>query len=173
MADASGPFSEVSSPSDSGALLAGGASTSAPSSRPTSPTRRQGSVPLPNTLPTSRVGKSSHFYPGSPLATGWHADHDLVTFLQRVCKQATDYADRLLLQRLRKSQSGTALYKQAQVAEEQQERSVCSSYDSGSSQRLLVVANRLPVSAYRDKEGRWQLQVDHLPDEEVMFAHSA
>jgi hypothetical protein len=81
------------------------------------------------------------------------------------------YADRLLLQRLRKSQSGTALYKEAQVAEEQQERSVYSSYDSGGSQRLLVVANRLPVSAYKDKQGRWQLQVDHLPDEEVMFAH--
>ena len=79
-------------------------------------------------------------------------------------------ADLLLLQRLRKSQSGTALYKEAQVVEELQERSAYSSVESGTSQRLLVVANRLPVSAYRDKEGRWQLQVDHLPDEEVMFA---
>ena len=26
-------------------------------------------------------------------------------------------------------------------------------------QRLLVVANRLPVSAYKDKEGRWQFEV--------------
>lgn len=31
--------------------------TSAPGSRSTSPARRQGSVPLPNTLPTNRVGK--------------------------------------------------------------------------------------------------------------------
>jgi hypothetical protein len=26
-------------------------------------------------------------------------------------------------------------------------------------QRLIVVANRLPVSAYKDRGGRWQLQV--------------
>jgi trehalose 6-phosphate synthase/phosphatase len=26
-------------------------------------------------------------------------------------------------------------------------------------QRLIVVANRLPVSAYKDRSGRWQLQV--------------
>ncbi|KAL0043722.1 hypothetical protein WJX82_000124 [Trebouxia sp. C0006] len=122
MADASGASSVVSNPSDSDDVPVSVPSTSAPGSRATSPARRQGSVPLPNTLPTSRV-------------------------------------DRLLLQRLRKSQSGTALYKEAQVAEEQQERSVYSSYDSGGSQRLLVVANRLPVSAYKDKQGRWQLQV--------------
>lgn len=29
------------------------------------------------------------------------------------------------------------------------------------------------MSAYRDKQGKWQLQVDQLPDEEVMFAHFA
>lgn len=29
-----------------------------------------------------------------------------------------------------------------------------------SQQRLLVVANRLPVSAYRDKAGRWQFEVN-------------
>lgn len=92
---------------------------------------------------------------------------------QRLVGYILRYADRLLLQRLRKSQSGTALYKEAQVAEEQQERSVHCSFDSGTSQRLLVVANRLPVSAYRDKQGKWQLQVDQLPDEEVMFAHFA
>lgn len=80
-------------------------------------------------------------------------------------------ADRLLLQRLRKSQSGTALYKEAQVAEEQQERLLSQQNESEGSQRLLVVANRLPVSAYRDKDGRWQLQVEHLPDEEVVCAH--
>ncbi|KAK9830458.1 hypothetical protein WJX72_011880 [[Myrmecia] bisecta] len=70
--------------------------------------------------------------------------------------------DRLLLQRLRKSQSGTALYGdgQAAQAEEYQEPSVYTAFsESGAAQRLLVVANRLPVSAYKDKDGRWQLQV--------------
>ena len=28
-----------------------------------------------------------------------------------------------------------------------------------SSQRLLVVANRLPVSAHKDREGSWQFEV--------------
>ncbi|KAL3135793.1 Trehalose-6-P synthase/phosphatase complex synthase subunit [Trebouxia sp. C0010 RCD-2024] len=121
MADASGASLFANHSPGAGDLL-GAQTTSAPASRSASPARRQGSVPLPNTLPTNRV-------------------------------------DRLLLQRLRKSQSGTALYKEAQVAEEQQERSVHCSFDSGTSQRLLVVANRLPVSAYRDKQGKWQLQV--------------
>lgn len=31
--------------------------------------------------------------------------------------------------------------------------------DGASTQRLIVVANRLPVSAYKDRSGRWQLQV--------------
>ncbi len=69
-------------------------------------------------------------------------------------------ADRLLLQRLRKSQSGTALYGDAQVAAEEcaQEPSVYSAYEGAASQRLIVVANRLPVSAFKDRDGRWALQ---------------
>ena len=31
-----------------------------------------------------------------------------------------------------------------------------------SSQRLLVVANRLPVSAHKDREGAWQFEVSRL-----------
>ena len=76
-------------------------------------------------------------------------------------------ADRLLLQRLRKSQSGTALYGEAQAAEEAQEQSVYTANSAAGTARLLVVANRLPVSAVRDAAGNWQLQVDLLPDEEV------
>ena len=80
-------------------------------------------------------------------------------------------ADRLLLQRLRKSQSGTALYGDAQVAAEEcaQEPSVYSAYEGAASQRLIVVANRLPVSAFKDRDGRWALQacphplLPHLP----------
>lgn len=67
--------------------------------------------------------------------------------------------DRLLLQRLRKSQSGTALYGEAQAAEEAQEQSVYTANSAAGTARLLVVANRLPVSAVRDAAGNWQLQV--------------
>ena len=45
------------------------------------------------------------------------------------------------------------------MAEDYQEPSVYAEYDHAASQRLIVVANRLPVSAYKDKAGRWQLQV--------------
>ena len=70
------------------------------------------------------------------------------------------FADRLLLQRLRKSQSGTALYGDSQqAAEEFQEPSVYQTYESASQQRLIVVANRLPVSAVRERDGSWSLQV--------------
>lgn len=134
------------------------ASTSAPNSRSTSPARRQGSVPLASQLPTSRVGECRR------------ACSLLVPYRPATPQQHGLTADRLLLQRLRKSQSGTALYKEAQVVEEQQERFL-SQPESEGSQRLLVVANRLPVSAYRDKDGRWQLQVEHLPDEEVVCAY--
>jgi trehalose 6-phosphate synthase/phosphatase len=105
--------------------------------------------------------------------------------------------DRLLLQRLRKSQSTTVLYGDPLL--DQHENSlgigappakftgadadaaaavtaaaatatatVAGSSSSvmfpelgpgAESQRLLVVANRLPVSAYKDANGRWQLQV--------------
>ena len=76
-------------------------------------------------------------------------------------------ADRLLLQRLRKSQSGTALYGDSQPAqppppiipaEDVAEPSVYAAYEGVASQRLIVVANRLPVSAFKDKDGAWQLQ---------------
>ena len=75
------------------------------------------------------------------------------------------HADRLLLQRLRKSQSGTALYgegqaqAQAAVVEEFVKPSVYSAYEGAASQRLIVVANRLPVSAVRERDGSWSLQV--------------
>lgn len=83
--------------------------------------------------------------------------------------------DRLLLQRLRKSQSTTVLY-----GDGPDEQTLGSGYPStnalqdgggssnsfypnlgpnSDSQRLLVVANRLPVSAYKDAEGKWQLHV--------------
>lgn len=32
-------------------------------------------------------------------------------------------------------------------------------YESASQQRLIVVANRLPVSAVRERDGSWSLQV--------------
>jgi trehalose 6-phosphate synthase/phosphatase len=74
--------------------------------------------------------------------------------------------DRLLLQRLRKSQSTTVLYgEQPEFLEHLiggQDPSTGGLYpplDSGASQRLIVVANRLPVSAYKDRDGRWRLQV--------------
>ena len=71
-------------------------------------------------------------------------------------------ADRLLLQRLRKSQSGTALYGESQqAAEEPTEPSVYSVYEGTTSQRLIVVANRLPVSAVKERDGSWSLQVHH------------
>jgi hypothetical protein len=70
------------------------------------------------------------------------------------------FADRLLLQRLRKSQSGTALYGEAQqAAEEVTEPSVYSVYEGTATQRLIVVANRLPVSAVKERDGSWSLQV--------------
>ncbi len=70
------------------------------------------------------------------------------------------FADRLLLQRLRKSQSGTALYGESQqAAEELTEPSVYSVYEGTTTQRLIVVANRLPVSAVKERDGSWSLQV--------------
>ena len=79
----------------------------------------------------------------------------------RLCTQhANPCADRLLLQRLRKSQSGTALYGDSQqAADDFQEPSVYQTYENPSQQRLIVVANRLPVSAVRERDGSWSLQV--------------
>lgn len=47
------------------------------------------------------------------------------------------------------------------MPEEVQEPSVYQSYTEKPEvrQRLIVVANRLPVSASRDKKGNWELQV--------------
>lgn len=72
--------------------------------------------------------------------------------------------DRLLLQRLRKSQSTTVLYGEqpADLVDHLQDSTAGGLFphlDSSLSQRLIVVANRLPVSAYKDREGRWRLQV--------------
>jgi len=69
--------------------------------------------------------------------------------------------DRLLLQRMRKSQSGTTLYGDgvaADTAAAAAARAVAALAPTGES-RLIVVANRLPVSASRDKGGAWNLQV--------------
>ena len=89
-------------------------------------------------------------------------------------------ADRLLQQRLRKSQSQTALDlltpPLAAPAAESLHPAVAAAAASaaaidpsmfptlepstGNGQRLLVVANRLPVSAYKDKDGSWQFEVN-------------
>ncbi|PRW61035.1 Alpha,alpha-trehalose-phosphate synthase [UDP-forming] 1 isoform B [Chlorella sorokiniana] len=76
---------------------------------------------------------------------------------------AASRVGRLLLQRLRKSQSTTVLYGEPEGAVEQLSlqdggAGIFPQLESGS-QRLIVVANRLPVSAYKDRSGRWQLQV--------------
>ena len=36
-------------------------------------------------------------------------------------------------------------------------------YEGAHSQRLIVVANRLPVSAFKDRDGRWALQARARP----------
>lgn len=67
---------------------------------------------------------------------------------------------------MRKSQSSTVLYgdgapdalhlDQLQLHDSS---NVYQQLDGLAPQRLLVVANRLPVSAFKDRAGRWQLQV--------------
>lgn len=75
------------------------------------------------------------------------------------------YADRLLLQRLRKSQSTTILYgEQPDILEhlslgQDTPSRIVSPFVESTSQRLIVVANRLPVSAFKDGDGKWRLQV--------------
>ena len=78
------------------------------------------------------------------------------------------HVDRLLLQRIRKSQSGTALYREASEDAGDvigpggsHHGSANMEVGTGPSedQRLLVVANRLPVSAQKTKNGPWDLQV--------------
>lgn len=77
-------------------------------------------------------------------------------------------ADRLLLQRIRKSQSGTTLYREASedagdVIGPGGSHHGSANMEPGTGpsedQRLLVVANRLPVSAQKTKNGSWDLQV--------------
>lgn len=81
-------------------------------------------------------------------------------------------ADRLLLQRLRKSQSGTALYGDtAPTAEDVQEPSVHLPFNHHNfNHRLIVVANRLPVIASKDNEGNWSLQARPHTSDTVLFA---
>ena len=74
--------------------------------------------------------------------------------------------DRLLLQRLRKSQSTTVLYGEQppDLADQYHPQDPASSglyppLDGHAQQRLIVIANRLPVSAYKDRDARWRLQV--------------
>lgn len=89
-------------------------------------------------------------------------------------------ADRLLLQRMRKSQSGTTLYGDSLIppplpppaeplhpavtaAAAAVDPVMYPTLEAGqSSQRLLVVANRLPVSAHKDRDGAWQFEVTSL-----------
>ena len=59
MADASGAAPQETDKAESEGLPGSASSASAPASRDISPARRQGSVPLQNTLPTSRVGTLS------------------------------------------------------------------------------------------------------------------
>ncbi|KAG7673541.1 hypothetical protein KSW81_006745 [Nannochloris sp. 'desiccata'] len=74
--------------------------------------------------------------------------------------------DRLLLQRLRKSQSTTVLYgepaellEQLHLGPDSTAGGLYPPIDGHAGQRLLVVANRLPVSAYKDRDSKWRLQV--------------
>jgi trehalose 6-phosphate synthase/phosphatase len=76
------------------------------------------------------------------------------------------FTDRLLLQRLRKSQSTTVLYgepaellEQLHLGPDSTAGGLYPPIDGHAGQRLLVVANRLPVSAYKDRESKWRLQV--------------
>uniref|UniRef100_A0A1D1ZTE0 alpha,alpha-trehalose-phosphate synthase (UDP-forming) n=1 Tax=Auxenochlorella protothecoides TaxID=3075 RepID=A0A1D1ZTE0_AUXPR len=97
---------------------------------------------------------------------------------QEVQRVPPSRVDRLLLQRMRKSQSTTVLFGDQPGVPGAESPGVhpraggagappdfCAAAphpalaDGRASQRLIVVANRLPVSAYRDPEGKWQLQV--------------
>ena len=68
-------------------------------------------------------------------------------------------ADRLLLQRLRKSQSTSGLYEDIDGLQLSDTALPYPLVDGSAPQRLLVIANRLPVSAFKDRGGQWQLQV--------------
>ena len=74
-------------------------------------------------------------------------------------------ADRLLAQRMRKSQSGSALNGAEGDAPDLGEATPSPPAPEEEGPRLIVVANRLPVSAGYDSEGKWTLQAwPHEPD---------
>ena len=111
-------------------------------------------------------------YPSGDAALFNMGRDSSATNLQQV---PSSRVDRLLLQRMRKSQSTTVLYGNEQPpgvelgsghstgAEESSihaEALYPPMTDSGEQEgRLIVVANRLPVSAFKGKDGRWQLQI--------------
>ncbi|GAB4814718.1 hypothetical protein N2152v2_001764 [Parachlorella kessleri] len=67
---------------------------------------------------------------------------------------------RLLLQRMRKSMSTSGLYEDLDGLQLSDTALPYPLVDGGGGpQRLLVIANRLPVSAFKDRAGKWQLQV--------------
>jgi len=104
---------------------------------------------------------SGEIFPPS-LASAGNSANNLITGSQVPVSRV----DRLLLQRLRKSQSTTVLYGEpSDIVERIREDSSTaeglypSLVDGSEEQRLIVVANRLPVSAYKDSNGQWQLQI--------------
>lgn len=96
----------------------------------------------------------------SPLTSAGSSANNLVVGSQVPVSRV----DRLLLQRLRKSQSTTVLYGEPheladRMREDASAEGLYPPVDGSGEQRLIVVANRLPVSAYKDREGGWQLQI--------------
>lgn len=107
---------------------------------------------------TLRQQNSGEIFP--PLASAGSSANNLMVGSQVPVSRV----DRLLLQRLRKSQSTTVLYGEPhELADKMREDAAAEGLyppvDGSGEQRLIVVANRLPVSAYKDPEGGWQLQI--------------
>ncbi|KAK9804133.1 hypothetical protein WJX73_003206 [Symbiochloris irregularis] len=73
--------------------------------------------------------------------------------------QPRNRVDRLLAQRMRKSQSGSALNGEGEAAAEPGEATPSPPAPEEEGPRLIVVANRLPVSAGYASEGKWTLQL--------------
>lgn len=68
-------------------------------------------------------------------------------------------ADRLLLQRIAKSQSGAMLYDTALGGVEDSTEDVAETEAPAKRpSRLIVIANRLPVSAVKNAAGKWALK---------------
>lgn len=131
-----------------------------------SPSVGGGSNSFTTQVPASRVGTYFSREPRSCLRDDQVSQHFLLgcLFHALLSSEFFSYVDRLLLQRLRKSQSTTVLYGEApELIERLQDTSVGTGLyppiDGNSDQRLIVVANRLPVSAYKDPNGDWQLKV--------------